>query len=496
MAAQLDAQRQPADLPRARMSVGLSELATEKGEDTSFASIDPGSAGKSRGAHVFAVFDGHGGKVAAVRCVRDIAGRLLRDGVAGWADSSLEELFWGVDNALGTERVSDGTTATVLLVEEPSSEASALRSSEASALRCALVWVGDSAAVHVDMMARGTDAMRMVTPIHAPDNPSEVARIKTEWAVRQHVHQHWDWVLRELLAADVRELVQQAQPQSEQLEQQPEQQPEQRRAWNAERRRSVLGAAKAYQQTASALMSINGNIEPAPAEVHLLMRTLHRERMMMAALDVAASPPPPSSSQRSVKFSGGEDSHSTAATIGVTQLSSTGANGGLRAASRVARHRSEARRRSEISPRGRHGPISLKVKRHDPASSRLVDGPSTLVTRSIGDWDSSRACIPHPDIHRFEVPPGMHSRVVLASDGLWDFVTHERAAQVVGASRSAQKAADRLVRLAETRSKAKFNRLKDDTTVLVIDLDYRGTAPARDDSDAAGANVSCACTVQ
>jgi len=160
---------------------------------------------------------------------------------------------------------------------------------------------------------------------------------------------------------------------------------------------------------------------------------------------------------------------------------------------RAARQRAEARRRSEISPRlGGKGPLSLKVKRQ--ASSRIVDGPSTLVTRSIGDWDSSRACIPHPDIHRFEVPSGTHARIVLASDGLWDFVTHERAAELVAAARSARKAADRLVSLAEVRSKAKFNRLKDDTTVIVVDLDYRGMD--RDGSSTEVASGSCACTVQ
>ena len=102
-----------------------------------------------------------------------------------------------------------------------------------------------------------------------------------------------------------------------------------------------------------------------------------------------------------------------------------------------------------------------------------VDGPSTLVTRSIGDWDAARSCVPHPEIARIELAPGSRSRFVLASDGLWDFVSAEKAAAVAFAAPSAQRAADRLERLAVERSNNKFDFLKDDVSVVVVDVDLR-----------------------
>eukprot|EP00966_Prymnesium_polylepis_P250445 5791473-Prymnesium_polylepis.1 len=57
-----------------------------------------------------------------------------------------------------------------------------------------------------------------------------------------------------------------------------------------------------------------------------------------------------------------------------------------------------------------------------------------------------------------------HERVIIASDGLWDFCTPELAAAIVRRAPTAKKAAREMVRLAELRSKAKFNEIKDDTT--------------------------------
>lgn len=53
---------------------------------------------------------------------------------------------------------------------------------------------------------------------------------------------------------------------------------------------------------------------------------------------------------------------------------------------------------------------------------------STCVTRSIGDWDGSRAMIPQPELLRFEVQPSEHVRCVMCSDGVWDFLTLDEAA--------------------------------------------------------------------
>ena len=95
---------------------------------------------------------------------------------------------------------------------------------------------------------------------------------------------------------------------------------------------------------------------------------------------------------------------------------------------------------------------------------------STCVTRSIGDWDGSRALVPEPELMAFKVAPHEFVRVVIASDGLWDFVSHVEAAKVVRKSYSSTRAAERLVQLACNRSLSSRGRLKDDTTVIVVDL--------------------------
>ena len=106
-------------------------------------------------------------------------------------------------------------------------------------------------------------------------------------------------------------------------------------------------------------------------------------------------------------------------------------------------------------------------------SSLSEKGASTLVTRSIGDWDASRACIPQPEIVRFTLEEGSLARVVLASDGLWDFATHAQAAGLLHKARTAEAGARSLLRHAVQASNVRYNDLKDDTTVVVVELDCR-----------------------
>ena len=90
----------------------------------------------------------------------------------------------------------------------------------------------------------------------------------------------------------------------------------------------------------------------------------------------------------------------------------------------------------------------------------------------------SRALVPHPEILRFRVPADGCQRVVLASDGLWDFVTPDEACtKVLCRAKDAADAAYSLASLAQQRSNMRFNELKDDTTVLVVELNPSGAPP-------------------
>merc|ERR1719473_457374 len=78
--------------------------------------------------------------------------------------------------------------------------------------------------------------------------------------------------------------------------------------------------------------------------------------------------------------------------------------------------------------------------------------------------------IPEPEFKPFRVGGADHLRVIIASDGVWDFVTPEKAAAVVRAAASPQKAADALVAKAVAASKSRLNRLKDDCTCVVVEV--------------------------
>lgn len=198
---------------------------------------------------------------------------------------------------------------------------------------------------------------------------------------------------------------------------------------------TVRGRAECSDEQAAAALEAATGVPPSPTKVARLQRELTRERWIMekeeamVALEVTASP-----SGSDGSFPGQRRRRST--NIG---------------------HRFGASR----------GPLVLKAS--------LGQGDvNTRVTRSIGDWDAARSCIPEPELHRFTLARGTHSRLLLASDGLWDLLTPAHACRLVRGASTAQSAADLLLAVAERLSNQRFGRLKDDTTVLVVDVDLRG----------------------
>ena len=61
----------------------------------------------SRNQTMFGVFDGHGGKFIARKCAE-----------YNWSgERRLEERFWKLDESLGPQSLSSGTTASVMIIE-------------------------------------------------------------------------------------------------------------------------------------------------------------------------------------------------------------------------------------------------------------------------------------------------------------------------------------------------------------------------------------------
>ena len=138
------------------------------------------------------------------------------------------------------------------------------------------------------------------------------------------------------------------------------------------------------------------------------------------------------------------------------------------------------RQQTTISHRRRQGSIGpVVVQTNWKEKSVIHNGASTSVTRSIGDWDSSRTLVPHPDVEVRKLGGVAWRRYVIATDGLWDVITSKAAKDVVLHLDHPQDAADALLRFAQRKyTKAAANNpafqnmnvFKDDTTVVVVDV--------------------------
>mmetsp|Transcript_28729 Transcript_28729/g.35295 ORF Transcript_28729/g.35295 Transcript_28729/m.35295 type:complete len:493 (+) Transcript_28729:48-1526(+) len=98
-----------------------------------------------------------------------------------------------------------------------------------------------------------------------------------------------------------------------------------------------------------------------------------------------------------------------------------------------------------------------------------TNGLSLQITRSIGDKNAARSIIATPEIRNFILKKNESSRLILASDGLFDVYDCKDIARLVAKTSNPRKAAKLL------SSKAKNRRLYsgksiDDITVVVLDL--------------------------
>ena len=96
--------------------------------------------------------------------------------------------------------------------------------------------------------------------------------------------------------------------------------------------------------------------------------------------------------------------------------------------------------------------------------------------------------IPEPETRTWETS-NVFDRVVLASDGLWDLVSFEAAAACMRSVDDPQKAAHLLLKRAKSESARRgYSGLKDDTTILVVDINPNSVTVTE-------ASRGCACVV-
>ena len=156
---------------------GHAQKSTSKAEDVCAVTI-------TEDWSIAAVFDGHGGKIAAERCKNELVPTLLEvahSDSSAIDDDAIIDAFWDMDEHIGLDGDDDGTTATVLLVRQMKKKLEGL-----------VAFAGDSTKLCVDMTAK-TEAGALVpgstTADHVLDNKSEVHRLQLVWEVREQIKQ-------------------------------------------------------------------------------------------------------------------------------------------------------------------------------------------------------------------------------------------------------------------------------------------------------------------
>ena len=483
------------------LSCGSAQL-YKKGEDTLYVDAsDPDSS-------LFAVFDGHGGPQAAVLCRNLLCPSILAS-ARPISSESVEKAFWSADETLSEQGQFAGTTATVLCVDRTAG----------GGFSCLLSWVGDSTAIVIDMLAphvTNSIVRSASTTDHTASNASESRRLRVEALVRDslellmddplappsvaQVEAAWAAALpgEPPLSADEAGLLTRELARGARLE-------------SLEADRIAAHVAKSLQApAASADAAATGRTAPAAVEAMKTgggggvdLGTVASECCTMTNLTGLCS------------AATIEDDNDGGGNAAATVFNNDNDNviddnvidterGGVACAAvqpaSPRRTRSPSKLECRKSSNGKQGSKPALTTYHRfNEQAPAQRGASLMMTRSIGDWDAARALTPHPQSLRFAVrgagaadgdgegaaAPPQRWAVVLASDGLWDHVPHDRCAAVVRAAVDPQGAADALVKLA----KVGRTTPKDDTSVIVVDLNPAELPPR---NPRCGGSGSCA----
>jgi serine/threonine protein phosphatase PrpC len=115
---------------------------------------------------------------------------------------------------------------------------------------------------------------------------------------------------------------------------------------------------------------------------------------------------------------------------------------------------------------------------------------STLMTRSIGDKLAARSCIPNPDCRAVDIGADEFVRFVIASDGLWDVMSSQGAAEFVARMGDVQKAAELLAKKGKQKRQDRAMRM-DDISVIVVDVNPQNMGAF----GVGSAGTGCTCTI-
>eukprot|EP00210_Caulerpa_lentillifera_P006802 g6501.t1 len=107
-----------------------------------------------------------------------------------------------------------------------------------------------------------------------------------------------------------------------------------------------------------------------------------------------------------------------------------------------------------------------------PTSNERLCGPLRVwpggiaISRSLGDFECCEHVIPNASVKQVIVPKA-GARLIMATDGLWDYISGEQACELIRTTKASQASAQLFQ---ELKTATRNCRLMDDTTILVVDL--------------------------
>ena len=152
--------------------------------------------------------------------------------------------------------------------------------------------------------------------------------------------------------------------------------------------------------------------------------------------------------------------------------------------------------RKRIESKG--GVVSAAGPKGLPPSRVWVNGRVGLaMSRSLGDGEAKgHGVIPDPEIKTFDINPAAdlqsdgHAFVIVASDGIWEFISSQQACELIDKHTSARAACQELVLLAEQRWKDEEGSYRDDITCIIAFLPFLKEGPVSDVTMAAASGGS------
>lgn len=218
-----------------------------------------------------------------------------------------------------------------------------------------------------------------------------------------------------------------------------------------------VGVEQRGEPLAEAVALALGGRDPSPSERKLFERALRRAERISTTLRTSGS------SGCDGTAGDGEDG----ATLPLD-------------ATVLGRERAAAVRNAYVIQRPPRSASSNRWKRRPTVVATALQHENPVyydvaMTRSIGDWHGPDMVVPHPQLEAFSVPAAKRTRVILASDGLWDVCEHESAVRLARECASPQEAAEALLTFAQREYAARGKKgVGDDVTIYVVDLNPSG----------------------